>query len=436
MSALVSSSTTNRYLHKLAEIQDGGIYLSSSANIELPKGTNICSVPWKQCISVEAALASASLGLILRENSGLLDYPDEVLALAMMFGVLQHDCPWHKHTSNMPQISDIHNPVVWNETDIELLKGHTIYHLSNLMRRQIKTDWETIHKPLSTSYPEQLGELTPELYTWALSMVYSRAIGFDRNGEYVRAIVPDLDMANHSPSAGWNGAETFSYEPETDRVVLTSTLPVKPGGQIYAHYGSYSNSKLLFSYGFVLRSGTPQCIDVWPSLGNQKIWGYQQKLELLRSTPGGFMEQNYDFSGTFRKESTDEESPVLISHKLLGQLRVLQADENDWPLIQNAFFGKIVSCKNEMSVYENLKTMLRARIDESALAEIYMELAQLTDESINSVSLSRRHMALRVRADELSLAEVAMKQVETLCDKLRAENSDYKPPDYDRNRQT
>ena len=54
-----------------------------------------------------------------------------------------------------------------------------------------------IHRTLNPTFADILGKNTIDCYMWALSIVYSRAIGVTKAGQYIRAIPPVLDMANH-----------------------------------------------------------------------------------------------------------------------------------------------------------------------------------------------------------------------------------------------
>lgn len=48
-----------------------------------------------------------------------------------------------------------------------------------MMSSRMEQDWSSIHMVLVEKYPDVLGGLTKEDYVWALSTVWSRAIGIE-----------------------------------------------------------------------------------------------------------------------------------------------------------------------------------------------------------------------------------------------------------------
>ena len=79
-------------------------------------------------------------------------------------------------------------------------------------------------------------------------------------------------MANHSPEAGLDTADTLRYDEINDTVSLVNTSDKAPGDECCAVYGRYPNGKLLYSYGFVIHNNPHRAIDLWtrvtPSISN------------------------------------------------------------------------------------------------------------------------------------------------------------------------
>ena len=154
----------------------------------IPSGKVLITVPFNQCISAESVMETAIGKEIISIRPGLLQYQDEVMALGLMYAVTlqkrgQKDensalCPWIDHVNTLP--TTYNTPLYWSEEELDQLKGYNTYHLTNLMKKQIAGDWTALHLPLSEEYRELLGEATLELYQWALSTVYSRAVGIVR----------------------------------------------------------------------------------------------------------------------------------------------------------------------------------------------------------------------------------------------------------------
>ena len=210
-----------------------------------------------------------------------------------MYGMINSACVWHTHVTTMP--SSFNTTLFWGEDELSNIKTSMVFHLTNMMKRQIENDWENIHSPLLSNYPELLSGITLDLYRWALSIVYSRALGIHRNGMYVRCIVPIIDLANHSPTAATEAADTFAYNAVDDTVMLVSPRGCERGLECWAYYGDYCNAKLLHTYGFVILNNPFRAIDMWPSLSSSTP-AAAEKQQLLRTCPLT-SQQTYDFSG-------------------------------------------------------------------------------------------------------------------------------------------
>lgn len=204
---------TNKILSFRKSAEEGvGLFAKEA----LEQATVVMKIPYADCISVDSVTQCEALSCIFTEQPGLLEYPDEVLAIGLMHAALPcgASCGWADHVLTMPQANEINSTLYWTEEELEELNGCTVYHLTSMMKRQIAADWEGIHSALVEAYPQALRGATQELYRWALSMVYSRAVGLHRKNVYSRVIAPVLDLANHSPSVGSETADTFHYNEE------------------------------------------------------------------------------------------------------------------------------------------------------------------------------------------------------------------------------
>ena len=345
------------------------------AKSKISANSVLVRVPFKECISLESVVASP-LHEIIDTRPGLLDYQDEVIALGLMYAATagQHvksdatpTCPWIFHLKTIP--TSYNTPIYWLESELNELKGCNVYHLSNLMKKQIAKDWEELHKPLSEEYPHLLEGATIELYQWALSTVYSRAVGFQRNGKYTRCIPPIIDLANHNPDAAVETADTLFYDENNDTLSLLNNKEKSIGDECCAVYGTYPNSKLLYSYGFILPNCPTKAVDLWtrvtPSISNANVkQEILQSYELTKS-------QNYDFDGTIR--------PGYVSPALLATIRVIQAEGNEeMENIQKAFIGEMVSVRNEKAAYTSLRNLLlqSMRLEVAAVSDVIIYFSQ------------------------------------------------------------
>jgi [ribulose-bisphosphate carboxylase]-lysine N-methyltransferase len=223
-------------------------------NIITEVGTVLISIPFELCISIDVIINSKDLKQVFIDSPGYLQYTDEVLAIGLLYARLfptqQQECSWIRHVDVMPK--EFNSTLYWSEQELLHLQPCTVYHLTKMMKKQIQNDFESLYLPLIQQHPHLFGNLTIDLYTWALSVVYSRAIEITRNNENVRCIVPLLDMANHNPLIATRPSDTFRFDESIDCIQLLNSVPLQPGDECFAVYGLYPNSKLLYTYGFVV----------------------------------------------------------------------------------------------------------------------------------------------------------------------------------------
>lgn len=417
-----------------------GFGLFASESVE--KGECLMTIPFGLCITVKSVAESAALGAIFTENPSLLTYQDEVLAIALMHAKTVPGSQWAPHVATLPDA--FNTTLYWTAEQLEELKPSPVFHLTSMMQRQLENDWQQIHEPLSQNYPDLLGGVSLELYKWAMSVVYSRAIGITRRAEYIRVIAPVMDMANHSPEAGATAADCFVYSEQADALSLTCAAPLESGEEVFVCYGSYPNAKLAYSYGFVLPgdANPTQCLDFWTRV-TPSVVAAEHKTKLLQGNKLTSY-QGYDFVGTLRED--------WIAPALLTTVRVIQATQDELPQLPRAFNGGMVSVRNEAACYASLKQLLIARMrpdraesDRRELAGLLLELdAAEPGASVDSVfdglvasagadatARYRRMMALTVRSEEAALLVRCCGLLDDWTARLRAEMETYVPPDAD-----
>lgn len=322
----------------------------------LARGTALMSIPFSECISVEA-VQSSPLGEVFEDNPDLLSSPDEVMCLALMYTLGNEESIWHDHVQTFP--SSFNSSLHWTDAELERLRPCMTYNLSRLILTQMRHDWENIHRPLKEQFPHLLSAASFENYLWAISVVYSRALGLHRRGEYVRVIAPLLDMANHNPFVASQTADTFAYVEEEDAIKFVSAVDVEVGEECFAVYGEYPNSKLALNYGFVIYKNPQQRIDLWtkllPNTGN-----YQEKRLLIEACELT-KNQTYDFEGTLINGE--------ISKRLLATIRIIQMTHEELSSYESAIsveMGNMVSVRNERATYASLRELLASRLGDTS----------------------------------------------------------------------
>ena len=70
-------------------------------------------------------------------------------------------------------------------------------------------------------------------------------------------------MANHRSSNQLEAADTFRYDDGSSSLQLLNIGTKEKGEEVFAVYGTYPNSKLVYSYGFVIYGNARQAVDLW-----------------------------------------------------------------------------------------------------------------------------------------------------------------------------
>jgi hypothetical protein len=376
-------------------------------------------------------ILSSRLKDLFITNPGLISYPDEVLALGLMYASSslssinnsdqnndKMDYLLRTHVKSIPET--FNSTIFWNEEEINELNGCNVFHLTNLIKNQIDQDWETLHKPLSEEFPDLLGHITKELYTWSLSVIYSRAVGIYRRGVYVRCIPPVLDMANHNPSnCDFEAADTFTYDEVNDTVNLVNVIETKPSEECFAVYGQYPNAKLAFTYGFIIVGNPHRAIDLWTRVPPTSFKS-NEKNQILQNHKLT-QNQTYDFNGTIREN--------YISAALLATIRIIQIDSVDeLNNVENAFNGRMISIRNENATYTSLRSLLLSKMnveqaerDKKKLGEILLN---------GEISLSDRSlMSLVIKVDERDLMTEILALIDNWIIQLQDQGELYIPFD-------
>lgn len=416
----VPSTAINSKQSSLSVSTDYGIIATS----DIGEKDLLISVPYHVCITTELIISSPLLKDLFDVNPGLKDYPDEVLAIGLMHCRLYplSTCAWKQHMEVLPET--FNTTIYWTEEELAHLNGHVVHSLTKMMLRQIDTDFNTIHLPLSMEYPHILGGVTIELYKWALSIVYSRALEITRRQRHVRCIVPLLDLANHNPCSDKTSFDTFEYNDAVDAIQFVSSSVLRKGDECYAVYGMYPNSKLLYTYGFVVMNNPHRAIDLWVKV-NATTYRAADKSYILQNHELT-NNQSYDFKGTLR--------PNYVSPALLTTIRVIQADDDDMMNIERAYSGHMVSYRNEAATYTSLRNLIIARmkIDEAESDKLKLGELLLADTDCSD----RRLCSMIVKVEERELLVEVLTMVNGWIDSLDLLKEEYVPSDGSIDRQS
>lgn len=317
-------------------------------------GQLVLRVPISLCVHVEAVHLSVLRDVVAAEPQLLAEEAqDELLALVLMAERRAgRDSFWWPYLKVMPGEYD--TPLYWGEEERRYLAGTNVGLLTVIMERRIAQDWKENHAGLVQKYPDVLGGLTLQDYIWALSTIWSRAVGVERGvgHRYLRCLAPALDMCNHHPSAAMGLEDLLKYEAETDSLCFRPATPVTQGQQCHLLYGPYSNAKLLYSYGFVAAQNPHRGVDYWvkvPSTAFDAAWKTEELLahDLTR-------EQTYDFNGTLLGNG--------VTTALMATVRMIHLTPEEYKDVEKVFRGEIVSLRNEQASFNGLATFLEKKV--------------------------------------------------------------------------
>lgn len=340
-----------------ATAEDGvGIY-ATSAHM---KGETLLSIPFSICLSVDAVLAS-EMRVVIEDTPSLMNHPDEILCLGIMYALAHPSSSWSSHVATFPK--HYNSCINWSDDELQLLAPCSVFHLSKMIKKQLVADWTSLHEPLKLKFPSLLAAATLDTYVWAMSAVYSRAVGVYRRNKYERFIPPILDMANHSPFVATEAADTFHYHADEDSIRLVSAEDTQAGDQCLAVYGQYPNSKLALNYGFVVPCNPQRRIDLWTKL-SPSVCCFEEKQRIVSENPL-IAVQTYDFEGTL--------VDGRVTDRLMQLVRTIQLTAEELPVADKV--AEAISPRNERASLTSLSALLRARLGDESAYQVMSERA-------------------------------------------------------------
>ncbi|KFY05452.1 hypothetical protein V492_08537 [Pseudogymnoascus sp. VKM F-4246] len=333
----------------------------------------VLNVPKDLILSAETIAEYAKIdkhfGQILKACGGTSLRGDVMLFLLMQVTRASSDPdikfsvsgPWTEYVKMLPEYISL--PTAWHDDQVALLNGTSLEKAVAAKVAALIREFETLREN-TTEIPwchdawwdkEHL-----EFKDWILidSWYRSRSLELPLSGE---AMVPFLDMANHSAKAN------SQYEQDNDDEVL---LQVKPGQQIEKgeeltiDYGSTkSAAEMLFSYGFIddLSSVHSMVLHISPSaddpLGKAKARIHGKPLTLHISASDDSLELTCPFVYIMCVNEDDglDFKVLLENDGTLGQMRAFWKSTDITDSISN--FEDIITADPLADVF-----LLRAKV--------------------------------------------------------------------------
>ncbi|CCI49071.1 unnamed protein product [Albugo candida] len=393
-----------------------GVYAAKS----LLKDETTLEIPFHLMISKVTAMQS-DLSLLLQDQEELDQ--DEIVALFLMIERFKSsDSFFEPFIQSLPSNCDL--PVYWHEAEFAELDGTNVALLANIMRKRIATDFHAIHIPLLTAYEKNFKLKTSEIsksdYEWALSIIWTRAFGITRKGEYLRVLCPALDMFNHSTLVQESLDEFIKFDQENDVLAHSVVTATSANDPLYISYGPYSDAKLLYSYGFVSieEKNRFNGIDLWMRTPSTDP-NYKLKQAILEAN-AATRDQTYDFKGTIHLDDVDE--------RLLASVRIILLSHGEFPNYTKAFESSIVSVRNELAVYDALHDVCEKKLAKFPTS-LEDDMKLLADLEI-STNL-RKTYAVRVRIKDKKILRSTCKLMKEWRNLLEKDCTIY-PPGHSR----
>ncbi|CAM2064134.1 SET domain-containing protein [Sulfidibacter corallicola] len=163
------------------------------------------------------------------------------LAAFILVELHRPDSFWAPYLATLPKSFD-EVPLFFDKERLADLNGSYILDWVQTRRDAIEQD----HALLKTSVPRFVFSLAE--FSWAMTAINTRAFAVpSRRGGVVPAMIPFLDMGNHSETA----VTRWVYQEDRAAMVLNVTDAVRAGQQLYLHYGAKSKARFFAGYGFI-----------------------------------------------------------------------------------------------------------------------------------------------------------------------------------------
>lgn len=260
----------------------------------------------------------------------------EILALFLInekFNQGNNSSFWTPYLDSLPTTYDVpyFNPVSHSELLPSYLK-------SVLEQQRLNVEKSKIFK------------LYPQHYPWAYFTVNTRAVYYAKGS---MALVPFLDMFNHSPEVEIENDENFGYS------LINKNMNIEKGDQVFINYGPHDNLKLYIDYGFIVpnnpHDSVPVIIQDLMDFNNESSSSssLNERLKIIS-------ENNFDFKMCFGLDEDGNFSCSWNVYACIFILHFLPSDSlNKWYLL--LYENEL---ENNRQINEFVLKLLRVKLKE------------------------------------------------------------------------
>lgn len=237
------------------------------AKQKIKSGDIIVKIPENLLITVRS-VSRSMFGFIFHKGNSFTT--QQVLsAFLVLEKHLGSESFWEKYITLLPE--SIATPVfcspdVLHAMPSDIAENASAFksHITDLFKQLVSTLSDSDVCPHCAKSIADILEL--DSFLWAWFMVNSRAVYIspERNTDHsiilcdsnCLALAPYLDLFNHS-----NEAQVQAFVNDIDGSYQIKTMiPFNKNQQVFIHYGSHSNLKLLIEYGFILKHNTNDAV--------------------------------------------------------------------------------------------------------------------------------------------------------------------------------
>lgn len=187
---------------------------------------------------------------VLLQVEGL---PNEVaLALFLIFEFYNDASPWRAYLDILPMEFD--TALYYTDSELSQLGDSSLGEEIRNLQLKAQQTFDAVVPVLMSAYPQLFHPkiFVMENWTWAQSVIDSRGIRLNINGEASLCLLPLVDAINGTTISFLDGLTSVNIESGSDDAYSIRTLlPLKSGSQITMCYGAFSNRELLLYYGYV-----------------------------------------------------------------------------------------------------------------------------------------------------------------------------------------
>lgn len=191
---------------------------------------------------------------VLLQVEGL---PSEVaLGLFLIFEFYNDSSPWRAYLDMLPMEFD--TALYYTEAEIAQVSYSPLCEEIQRLQQKNRDTFDAVVPVLMSAYPQLFHPkvFVMENWVWAQSVIDSRGISLNINGEASLCLLPLVDAINGTTVSFLDGVTSVTVDSESkDAYTIRSLVPLEAGSQITMCYGSFSNRELLLYYGYVDHSG-------------------------------------------------------------------------------------------------------------------------------------------------------------------------------------